>query len=79
MLNVLLRPLTLFVLFFLAYLIAYVLHPLVPFKWRPFLYRRYPIIPSTEEQRRDWRPALFLVIANILIFGIVLLITQQGL
>jgi hypothetical protein len=71
MLAVLLRPFTLVLLLAIAYLLAWAIWPLIPARIRPVLYKPMPIIPSTEVERRDWKPALYLVLANIVIFGIV--------
>ena len=78
MLTVLLRPITFVLLFAVAHLLAYAAWPVIPARMRPLLYRQMSIIPRTEAERRDWRPALYLTLANILIFGFVTLLIVSG-
>lgn len=71
-LSILVRPLTAFALFFLAALIAWPIKRWLSGKrWARALLEPMPVIPCTEAERKDWRPVLYIVLANVFIFGLI--------
>lgn len=71
-LGVVVRPVAAVVLFGAAALLAWYLSRVIPSgRLKRVLFKRHPLVPTTEAERKDWLPALYLVVATVVQFAII--------